>query len=250
MIKKSLNKIFISPFIVDLINNSNLYCRQGCGIYLNDLCSKLKHDSKLDNEIASLILNENNFITEVILKINPETFDCPYIYECVVNLIKNMDFNQFFNARNKNKLYQTCLYKMLKILMNVSDKKIDGSLTEDKFKLNSLTIVNVIKVIGMLGQRIIENKITMENAYKINREYLINFVDDRNTNIRNICREASKIWKIIEDGEYRQNGGNENKSSDLNNSKNIFFSSMLSNAKKGKTSKIAERIDGIGEEVG
>ena len=35
--KENLNKIFIEPFILAIINNPNIYIKNGCCVYLNDL---------------------------------------------------------------------------------------------------------------------------------------------------------------------------------------------------------------------
>ena len=80
--RDNLNKIFIEPFIYNIVNHSNTYIKNGCCVYLNDLIFFIKDKSKSSLIILDLILNENQFLNDVIIKLNVNQYENEYLYEC------------------------------------------------------------------------------------------------------------------------------------------------------------------------
>ncbi len=67
--KENLNKIFIEPFILAIINNPNLYIKNGCCIYLNDLILNIKDKTDFSLSIFDILINKNNYFNDFILYI-------------------------------------------------------------------------------------------------------------------------------------------------------------------------------------
>jgi hypothetical protein len=95
--RENLNKIFIEPFILAIINNSNVYIKNGCCIYLNDLIFFIKDKSESSLLIFDILINENNYLNDIILKVNVNFFENEYLYESLFNLINNFPFKIFRN---------------------------------------------------------------------------------------------------------------------------------------------------------
>ena len=66
--RENLKKNFIEPFIFAIINNSNVYIKNDCCIYLNDLILFIK--DKSESSLFDILINENNYLNDIILKVN------------------------------------------------------------------------------------------------------------------------------------------------------------------------------------
>lgn len=76
----NLNSIFIEPFINNINTSSNLYIKNGCCIYINDLIYHIKNGNDYDLQILKCILNKNKFINDVILKIKIDFYQNYFLY--------------------------------------------------------------------------------------------------------------------------------------------------------------------------
>ena len=171
--RDNLNTIFIEPFIYNIINHSNAYIKNGCCVYLNDLIFLIKDKSKSSLIILDLILNENNFLNDVIFKININQYENEYLYECLYNLINFFPFEYF------EKKIQNIVNKMVQIL----DKKNN---------LKPGTIINCVNILGLIGKKIKKNNIQLENIVLI-IQLLTNYNCHRNKNVREIVKKTLNI---------------------------------------------------------
>ena len=171
--RDNLNTIFIEPFIYNIINHSNAYIKNGCCVYLNDLIFLIKDKSKSSLIILDLILNENNFLNDVIFKININQYENEYLYECLYNLINFFPFEYF------EKKIQNIVNKMVQIL----DKKNN---------LKPGTIINCVNILGLIGKKIKKKNIQLENIVLI-IQLLTNYNCHRNKNVREIVKKTLNI---------------------------------------------------------
>ena len=171
--RDNLNKIFIEPFIYNIVNHSNTYIKNGCCVYLNDLIFFIKDKSKSSLIILDLILNENQFLNDVIIKLNVNQYENEYLYECLYNLIYFFPFEYF-----ENKI-KSIVNKMIQIL----DKKNN---------LKPGTIINCVNILGLIGKKIKKKNIQLENIISI-IQLLTNYTCHRNKNVRESVKKSLNI---------------------------------------------------------
>ena len=171
--RDNLNKIFVEPFIYNIVNHSNAYIKNGCCVYLNDLIFLIKDKSKSSLIILDLILNENQFLNDVIIKLNVNQYENEYLYECLYNLINFFPFEYF------EKKIQIIVNKMLQIL----DKKNN---------LKPGTIINCINILGLIGKKIKKRNIQLENFISL-IQLLTNYNCHRNKNVRESVKKTLNI---------------------------------------------------------
>ena len=178
----NLNKIFIEPFIKDIINAFHIYVKNGCCMYINDLVYHIKNENDYGKQILKYILVDNKFIHEIILKIKIDFYQNYFLYEAVYNMIQYFDF-EFFKKDSIN-----LIYKMIEIL-------------ENKTVLKKETKISCLKVLYILVQRFYENNYNINNIKEILkdiRNIAGNFVDDRFNEVRKIPRDLIKLLNEIE----------------------------------------------------
>ena len=220
--RENLNKIFIEPFILAIINNSNVYIKNGCCIYLNDLIFFIKDKSESSLLIFDILINENNYLNDIILKVNVNFFENEYLYESLFNLINNFPFKIF---RNK-------LSIIIKKLLQILNKNNN---------LKTATIINCVNTLKIIGQK------TKKKYIKINSnpiiETLLSYINDKNNKIKQLIRETLNIWDDIEKNKFLDN---EEK---YNNEKKNFLKDMVNRTKKGKVEQFAQYDSEIVEKM-
>ncbi len=220
--RENLNKIFIEPFILAIINNSNVYIKNGCCIYLNDLIFFIKDKSESSLLIFDILINENNYLNDIILKMNVNFFENEYLYESLFNLINNFPFKIF-----RNKL--SIIIKKLLQILNKNNK------------LKTATIINCVNTLKIIGQK------TKKKYIKINPnpiiETLLSYINDKNNKIKQFIRETLNIWDDIEKNKFLDN---EEK---YNNEKKNFLKDMVNRTKKGKVEQFAQYDSEIVEKM-
>ncbi len=220
--RENLNKIFIEPFILAIINNSNVYIKNGCCIYLNDLIFFIKDKSESSLLIFDILINENNYLNDIILKMNVNFFENEYLYESLFNLINNFPFKIF-----RNKL--SIIIKKLLQILNKNNK------------LKTATIINCVNTLKIIGQK------TKKKYIKINPnpiiETLLSYINDKNNKIKQLIRETLNIWDDIEKNKFLDN---EEK---YNNEKKNFLKDMVNRTKKGKVEQFAQYDSEIVEKM-
>ena len=211
----NLNHIFIKPFINDINSASNIYVKNCCCIYINDLAYHIKQGNDFDLQILNCILNKNKFINEIILKIKIDFYQNHFLYEALYNLILYFDFNFF------NKTYSNIIYKMIEIL-------------ENKNILKSETQISCLKVLYILIKKIKENLDLnkLKNLLNDIRNIIVNYIDNRIKAVRKIARDCGKLLNSIE---YEKNNNLEN---DKITHQNIF-QKMRNFSKQGKIHKFS-----------
>ena len=171
--RDNLNKIFVEPFVYNIVNNSNAYVKNACCIYLNDLIFLIKDKSKSSLIIFDLIINENNFINDVILKINVNQYENEYLYECLYNLINFYEF-EFFESK---------INAIIKKLLQILDKKNN---------LKPGTIINCVNILALLGKKMKKRKKQIDHLVSI-IQLLTSYTSHRNKNVRESIKKALKI---------------------------------------------------------
>ena len=224
----NLNKIFIEPFINDIINSSNIYIKNGCCIYINDLIFHIKNGNEFDIEILKCIIYTNKFINNVVLKIKVDFYQNSFLYEAVYNLFSYFNFDYFKN------IYIQIIYQMIDILSNTRNRQI----------LKTETIISCMKVLSIIGQKIKKNNIDIKNINKNKnicndvQNTIKSYVDNRLEGIRKVSRDAAKIWNAVELGDNyceNQNGKKTHKN---------LFKKMRSLSKNGKVQEFG-RFDNM-----
>ena len=208
----NLNKIFIEPFISDINISSNIYIKNGCCIYINDLIYHIKKGTDFDINILNCILNKNKYINDVILKIKIDFFQNNFLYEGVYNLILYFNFDLFKNS------YINIINKMIEIL-------------ENKNILKSETQISCLKVLYIILQKINKNNFDLNELKNIItniRNSIGNYIDNRIKEVRKIARDCVKLLNIME-YESNNNEGDDDKI----NHKNVFRK-MRNLSKQGK----------------
>ena len=220
--RENLNKIFIEPFLLAIINNSNIYIKNGCCLYLNDLILFIKEKSESSLLIFDILINENNYLNEIILKVNINLFENEYLYESLFNLINNFPFKIF---RNK-------LSIIIKKLLQILNKKNI---------LKPITIINCVNTLNIIGQK------TKKQCIKINPnpiiEILLPYINDKNNKIKQIIRETLNIWDDMGKNKFLNN---EEK---YNNEKKKFIKDMVNRTKNGKVEQFAQYDSEIVEKM-
>ena len=212
----NLNKIFIKPFINDINIASNIYIKNGCCIYINDLVYHIKKGSTFDLQILNCLLYKNKFINDVILKIKIDFYQNYFLYEALYNLILFFEFDYLKNS------HTNIIYKMVEIL-------------EQRNILKSETQISCLKVIYILIKKIKENLDlnNLKNLLNEIRNCIGNYIDNRKKGVRKVARDCAKLLNII-DNEQKNNEVENNKI----NHKNIF-QKMRNLSKEGKVHKFS-----------
>ena len=178
----NLNKIFIEPFINDIINAFHIYVKNGCCLYINDLVYHIKKGRDYEIQIIKYILVDNKFIHDIILKIKIDFYQNYFLYEAVYNMILYFNF-EFFK-----KDFSNIIYKMIEIL-------------ENETILKKETKISCLKVLYILVQRYYENNYNINNKREVLkdiRNIVGNFVDDRLNEVRKISRDLIKLLNEVE----------------------------------------------------
>ena len=208
----NLNRIFVEPFIHNINISSNLYIKNGCCVYINDLIYHIKNGNDFDLQILNCILYKNKFLNDVILKIKIDFYQNYFLYEATYNLILYFNFNYFKN------IYINITYKMTEIL-------------ENKNILKNETQISCLKVIYILLKKFKDNKYDLNYTKSILndiRNIIGNYIDHRMKGVRKVARDCSKLLNLIELDE-RNNYDDDN---DINH-KNTF-NKMRNFSKQGK----------------
>ena len=178
----NLNKIFIEPFINDIINAFHIYVKNGCCLYINDLVYHIKKGRDYEIQIIKYILVDNKFIHDIILKIKIDFYQNYFLYEAVYNMILYFNF-EFFK-----KDFSNIIYKMIEIL-------------ENETILKKETKISCLKVLYILIQKYYENNYNINNKREVLkdiRNIVGNFVDDRLNEVRKISRDLIKLLNEVE----------------------------------------------------
>ena len=220
--RENLNKIFIEPFILAIIHNSNIYIKNGCCIYLNDLILFIKDKSESSLLIFDILINQNNYINEIILKVNVNLFENEYLYESLFNLINNFPF----------KIFRKKLSNIINKLIQILNKKNN---------LKSTTIINCVNILNIIGKK------TKKKDIKINPnpiiEVLLSYNNDKNNKIKELIRETLNIWDDMGKKKFLNNEEKEN------NEKKIFIQDIVNRTKKGKVEQFAQYDSEIVEKM-
>ena len=209
----NLNKIFIEPFINNINISSNIYVKNGCCVYINDLIYHIRKGNNFDIQILNCILYKNKFINDVILKIKIDFYQNYFLYEAVYNLIL------YFNFDYHKIVYIKIIYKMIEIL-------------ENKNILKNETQISCLKVLYILLKRIKENNINNINNVLLDiRNSIGNYIDNRIKSIRKVARDCVQLLNLIESEQKKIEDEN-----DKINHKNIF-TKMRNLSKKEKYRK-------------
>ena len=178
----NLNKIFIEPFINDIINAFHIYVKNGCCLYINDLVYHIRKGRDYEIQIIKYILVDNKFIRDIILKIKIDFYQNYFLYEAVYNMVLYFNF-EFFK-----KDFSNIIYKMIEIL-------------ENETILKKETKISCLKVLYILVQRYYENNYNINNIREVLkdiRNIVGNFVDDRLNEVRKISRDLIKLLNEVE----------------------------------------------------
>ena len=213
----NLNSIFIEPFINSINISSNLYIKNGCCVYINDLIYHIKNGNYFDLQILNCILNKNKFINDVILKIKIDFYQNYFLYEALYNLILYFKFDYFNNS------YVNIIYKMIEIL-------------ENKNILKSETQVSCIKVLYIILQKLKENHFDLSNLKNVLNDIRNNigdYIDNRIKGVRKVARDCVKLLNLIESQQKNTEGEKE-----IINHKNMF-QKMRNLSKQGKVHKFS-----------
>jgi hypothetical protein len=208
----NMNRIFIEPFVNNINTSSNMYIKNGCCIYINDLIYHIKQGTDFDLQILDCILDKNKFINEVIIKIKIDFYQNYFLYEALYNMILYFSFDIFSN------IYPKIIYKMIEIL-------------ESKNILKNETKISCLKVLYITTKKIKENNINLINNNNLLtdiRNSISNYIDDRIKGVRKVARDCSKMLNLIE--LEQKNGGDAN---DIINHRNMFRK-MRDLSKQGK----------------
>ena len=220
--KENLNKIFIEPFILAIINNPNIYIKNGCCVYLNDLILNIKDKTDFSLSIFDILINQNNYVNDLILKINVNLFENEYLYESLYNLINFFPFKYF-----KNKL-SSIIKKIIQIL-------------NQKNNLTVGTLINCFKILNILGKKSIKKKIKINPKPII--QSLIPYLNNKNKDVKNIIRETLNLWDEMEKSDFFD------KEEKNNEEKKIFVQNMVDRTKKGKIEQFAQYDSEIVEKM-
>ena len=220
--KENLNKIFIEPFILAIINNPNIYIKNGCCVYLNDLILNIKEKTDFSLSIFDIIINQNNYVNDLILKINVNLFENEYLYESLYNLINFFPFKYF-----KNKL-SSIIKKIIQIL-------------NQKNNLTVGTLINCFKILNILGKKSIKKKIKINPKPII--QSLIPYLNNKNKDVKHIIRETLNLWDEMEKSDFFD------KEEKNNEEKKIFVQNMVDRTKKGKIEQFAQYDSEIVEKM-
>ena len=222
---ENLNDIFIQPFLNDILFNSNIYIKNGCCIYLNDLIFNLKEKNNFTEKLFNLIVIKNKYIENFIAKIKIENFENEFLYESLYNLISFWNFKYFIDK------YNLIIEKMiLNLEINLNKNKNKNS----NIKIKDNTIINCINVLNLLGQITHKNNFICKYVNKIidiNKSYMSN----RNKFVRLNAQKCSKIWDEIEKEKFFKD---EEHKIDFN--KINLKNKMLKSAKTGKIEKFQQ----------
>ena len=208
----NMNRIFIEPFVNNINTSSNMYIKNGCCIYINDLIYHIKQGTDFDLQILDCILDKNKFINDVIFKIKIDFYQNYFLYEALYNMILYFSFDIFRN------IYPKIIYKMIEIL-------------ESKNFLKNETKISCLKVLYITTKKIKENNINLINNNNLLtdiRNSISNYIDDRIKGVRKVARDCSKMLNLIE--LEQKNGGDVN---DIINHRNMFRK-MRDLSKQGK----------------
>ena len=214
----NINRIFLEPFINNINTSSNMYIKNGCCIYINDLIYHMKQGTDFDMQILECILDKNKFINDVIFKIKIDFYQNYFLYEALYNMILYFSFDIFSN------IYPKIIYKMIEIL-------------ESKNILKNETKISCLKVLYIIAKKIKENNINLinnnNNLLTDMRNCISNYIDYRFKGVRKVARDCSKMLNLIE--LEQKNGGDIN---DKINHRNMFRK-MRDLSKQGKVQEFS-----------